>query len=184
MIIDISPPLDADIGLWPGDPRNTLHVGVHVDAPNHTLASGGDITSWPLEIFVGRCNVVHVDIDRGDRITPRHIEGKSIDAPRVLFRTSTFPDWHNWNDDFASLSLDLIAALKGVVLIGIDTPSVDAFHSNDLEVHRALAAQRIASIEGVVLSDVGEGAYELIALPLRIRDGDASPVRAVLRTLE
>src|SRR5438105_6959414 len=116
MIIDISPPLDADIGLWPGDPRNTLHVGAHVDAPNHTLAGAGDITSWPLEIFVGRCNVIHVDIDRGERITPRHIEGKSIDAPRVLFRTNTFPDWHNWNDDFASLSLDLIAALKGVVL--------------------------------------------------------------------
>jgi arylformamidase len=180
MIIDISPLLDANIGLWPGDPRNTLHIGVHVDAPH---GIGDDITSWPLDTFVGRCNVIHVDVDRGERITSRHIEGKTIDAPRVLFRTNTFPDWRNWNHDFASLSIELLDALPGVVLVGIDTPSVDPFDSKALEVHHALAAKRIASLEGVVLGGVGEGSYELIALPLRLKDGDASPVRAVLRTL-
>ena len=206
-LIDISPVIDATINVWPGDTpfvrtvnadmhaganltlsdvRVSLHVGAHADAPSHYVADGIDIAARRLEYYIGRCVVLHIRVRRGERITPEHLNGKVVSAPRVLLRTGTFPDPRNWNNDFASLSPALVddCYQHGVMLIGIDTPSVDAFHSNDLEVHRALAAQRIASIEGVVLSDVGEGAYELIALPLRIRDGDASPVRAVLRTLE
>src|SRR5437016_32359 len=207
LLIDISPVLDESIAVWPGDTpfvrtmnldihagasytlsdiRTTLHVGAHTDAPNHYVAGGADIASVDLEVFVGRCNVVHVDVNRGGRIMPRHIDGKRIDAPRVLFRTNTFPDPRNWNDDFAGLSPELIEKLhaRGVVLAGIDTPSVDPFESKALEAHNALARCGMANLEGIVLSEVGEGDYELIALPLRIKGGDASPVRAVLRVLD
>jgi arylformamidase len=103
----------------------------------------------------------------------------------VLFRTGTFPDPQNWNDDFASLSPEVIDALHqhGVILVGIDTPSVDPFESKALESHQALAEYDMANLEGLVLEGVAEGAYELIAAPLRIRGGDASPVRALLRTI-
>lgn len=206
MLIDISPVVDASIGVWPGDTpfarnvnvdmgaganltlsdiRTTLHVGAHSDAPSHYLASGEDIASRSLEYFVGRCNVLRVAVGRGERIMPQHIEGKTIDAPRVLFCTGTFPDPYAWNDDFASLSPELIDELhgRGVILVGIDTPSVDPFASKLLEAHQALAGYDMSNLEGLVLDHVVEGAYELLALPLRIRGGDASPVRAVLRTL-
>ncbi|HEV2719990.1 MAG TPA: cyclase family protein [Thermoanaerobaculia bacterium] len=205
-LIDISPLLDASIAVWPGDVpfartvsldieagahltlsdiRSTLHAGAHADAPSHYAAGGGDIASRPLEVYIGQCIVLHVNVNRGDRIRPMHIAGKAITAPRVLFRTGTFPDPRNWNDDFASLSPEVIDVLHGhgVVLVGIDTPSVDPFESKELESHQALAEYDMANLEGLVLDHVAEGTYELIAAPLRIRGGDASPVRAVLRTL-
>lgn len=204
-LIDISPLIDATIAVWPGDTpfaqtfnsemsagsnltlsdvRTTLHVGAHTDAASHYVDGGEDIASRSLDYYVGRCSVVHADVARGERIQPRHVENKRIDAPRVLFRTGTFPDPRNWNDDFAALSPELINFLhdRGVMLIGIDTPSVDPFDSKALEAHHALARHSMANLEGLVLDGVDEGEYELIALPLRIRGGDASPVRAVLRT--
>jgi arylformamidase len=203
-LIDISPPIDAAIRVWPGDTpfahtvnldiaagsnitlsdiRTTVHVGAHADAPNHYVAGGEDIASRRLDFYIGRCSVVSVDVQRGERIMPRHLDGKVIDAPRVLFHTGTFPDPRNWNDDFASLSPELVDALhaRGVLLIGIDTPSVDPFRSKALEAHQAFARHDMAILEGVVLDGVADGVYELIALPLRLVHADASPVRAVLR---
>lgn len=205
-LIDISPVIDARIGVWPGDTpfvrtinldlneganltlsdiRTTLHIGAHTDAPSHYLAAGQDVGSRAIETFVGRCNVLRVDVARGERIQPSHIAGKTVDATRVLFRTGTFPDPRRWNDDFASLSPELVDDLhaRGVILVGIDTPSVDPFESKGLEAHQALGRHDMSNLEGLMLEGVEEGAYELIALPLRIRGGDASPVRAVLRTL-
>lgn len=205
-LIDISPLLDPSIAVWPGDTpfarnvsldidagahltlsdvRTTLHAGAHADAPSHYAAGGADIASRSLDYYIGQCIVVHVNVERGDRIRPMHIAGKAITAPRVLFRTGTFPDPRNWNDDFASLSPAVIDVLHqhGVILVGIDTPSVDPFESKALESHQALAEHDMANLEGLVLEGVAEGAYELIAAPLRIRGGDASPVRALLRTI-
>ncbi|HKS24600.1 MAG TPA: cyclase family protein [Thermoanaerobaculia bacterium] len=205
-LIDISPILDAAIAVWPSDTafarnvsldidagahmtlsdvRTTLHAGAHADAPSHYTAGGADIATVSLDYYIGQCIVVHVNVERGDRIRPMHIAGKAITAPRVLFRTGTFPDPQNWNDDFASLSPEVIDALHqhGVILVGIDTPSVDPFESKALESHQALAEYDMANLEGLVLDGVAEGAYELIAAPLRIRGGDASPVRALLRTI-
>jgi arylformamidase len=205
-LIDISPVIDATIAVWPGDTpfaRNvsvdlaaganltlsdvhtTLHVGAHADAPSHYVAGGEDIAARRLDLYVGQCIVLHVNVERGDRIRPMHVASKAITAPRVLFRTGTFPDPRHWNEDFASLSPELIDVLhqRGVVLVGIDTPSVDPFESKELESHHALAEYDMANLEGLVLDHVAEGAYELIALPLRIRGGDASPVRAALRAI-
>lgn len=206
MLYDISPPIDASIHVWPGDTpyvqtvnldmhaganltlsdiRTTVHVGAHADAPSHYVADGADIAERSLDLYLGPCAVVSVDVARDERILPRHIEGKPLDAPRVLFRTGTFPDPRAWNEDFASLSPELVDALheRGVVLIGIDTPSADPFHSKALEAHNAFARHDMAILEGVVLDGVPDGVYELIALPLRLLHADASPVRAVLRTL-
>jgi arylformamidase len=194
LLIDISPVLDSSIGVWPGDAafrqdsaadvRMSLHTGAHTDAPNHLVENGGDIASRRLEVFIGPCVVIDVRARRGERITPEQIAGKAISAPRVLLRTRTFRDWQNWTDDFAGVSTALIADLyqHGVILIGIDTPSVDPFKS-ELDAHRACIQHDIAILEGLVLEDVAEGEYELIAAPLKIRGADASPVRAVLRTL-
>ncbi|HWS72418.1 MAG TPA: arylformamidase [Thermoanaerobaculia bacterium] len=206
MIYDISPPIDATIDVWPGDTpfvhtvnldmhaganltlsdiRTTVHVGAHTDAPSHYVADGEDISQRRLDLYLGKCAVITVNVGRSERILPRHIDGMTIDAPRVLFRTGTFPQPRAWNEDFASLSPELVDALheRGVVLIGIDTPSVDPFHSKALEAHNAFARHDMAILEGIVLDGVPDGVYELIALPLRLVRADASPVRAVLRTL-
>lgn len=207
-LIDISPLIDATINVWPGDTpfvrtinadmrsganltlsdiRTSLHVGAHADAPSHYLTDGADIAMRRLDLYLGRCVVVHVDVARGERITSDHVADKceALSAPRVLFHTGTFPDHHRWNNDFASLSPELVDDLyhHGVRLIGIDTPSVDPFDSKALEAHHAFAWNDMAILEGLVLEGVEEGEYELIALPLRIKGADASPVRAVLRTL-
>jgi arylformamidase len=206
-LIDISPLIDPSINTWPGDTpyvhtvnldiatgsnitlsdiRTSVHVGAHTDAPNHYIAGGADIASRRLDYYIGACIVLHVDVERGERITPNDIAGKAITAPRVLFRTGTFPSHASWNNDFASLSPELVDHLyeHGVILVGIDTPSVDPFASKALEAHCAVAHNDMAILEGVVLDHVAEGEYELIALPLRIHGADASPVRAVLRTLD
>jgi arylformamidase len=205
-LIDISPVIDTGIRVWPGDTeyartvnadmaaganltlsdiRTTVHVGAHADAPSHYLPTGQDISLRRLDYYLGNCNVFHVSDVRGRRIYPEDIAKKNVTAARVLFRTGSFPDPRAWNDDFASLSPQLVHHLhgRGVVLIGIDTPSVDPFESKELEAHHALAQHDMANLEGLVLDHVAEGEYELIALPLRLAGADGSPVRAVLRTL-
>jgi arylformamidase len=204
-LIDISPLIDASIAVWPGDTpytqvrnsdiatgsnitlseiRTTVHVGAHADAPNHYVAGGGDIASRKLDYYIGRCSVIDVSGAGARRLLPDDIAGKHVTAPRVLFRTNTFPDHRHWRKDFASLSPELVDHLhdRGVILVGIDTPSVDPFESKALEAHHALARHDMANLEGLVLDGVAEGEYELIALPLRLDGADASPVRAVLRT--
>lgn len=205
-IIDISPVVDASIHVWPGDTpyvrtvnldmaaganltlsdiRTTVHVGAHADAPSHYAASGEDIAQRHLDYYLGACTVIHVQTGPR-RIFVNDVKDKPITAIRVLFRTGTFPtDHRTWTEEFASLSPELVDWLhdRGVITIGIDTPSVDPFDSKALEAHQALATHDMANLEGLVLDGVAEGDYELIALPLRLAGADGSPVRAVLRTL-
>src|SRR3982074_1966114 len=105
--------------------------------------------------------------------------------PRPRSRRGRTRRPEHFTTDFAALSPELVEALHGhgVRLVGIDTPSVDLFDSKDLPAHRAFLRRDMAILEGLVLKDVPEGVYELIALPLRLVGFDASPVRAVLRTL-
>src|SRR4029077_14844401 len=106
-----------------------------------------------------------------------------VTTSRVLFATGTYPDPQTWNSDFAALSVELIDFLheRGVITVGIDTPSVDLFESKDLPAHKAILRCDMSILEGLVLNNLPEGTYELIALPLRLVGFDASPVRAVLR---
>jgi arylformamidase len=161
--------------------HTTVHLGAHADAPSHYGLGAESIEALELAPYVGPCQVMRVSVARGERIHPRHLTGP-LRAPRLLLHTGTFPDPRHWNEDFASLSPELIAHLhgQGVLLIGIDTPSVDPFPSKALESHHALLATGMRNLEGLLLDPVPEGLYTLVALPLRIAGADASPVRAIL----
>jgi arylformamidase len=205
MIHDISPPIHDSLAVWPGDTpptrevlldmnrgddltlstlRATVHLGAHVDAPSHYGADAPTIDQRALDFYLGRCQVIRVDVERASRVTRRDIHA-DIDAPRVLIRTGTYPDPCRFDEDFAGIDPTLVDELhaSGVRLVGIDTPSVDLFSSKDLPAHRRFLANDMAILEGIVLEDVPEGFYELIALPLRLVGFDASPVRAILRTI-
>lgn len=116
------------------------------------------------------------------RIQPEHIS-VPLAAPRVLFRTDSYPDPKRFVETFNAFSPELIAWLhaQGVVLVGLDTPSVDPFDSTGLESHHALFECGMRCLEGLVLTHIEPGAYELVALPLKVEGGDGSPVRAALR---
>lgn len=203
-ILDISPLLHPGTAVWPGDTplsrqvtcaiadganidlsslHTTVHVGAHTDAPSHYVAGGQTMEARPLERYLGPCQVIAVDVPRGARVRPEHLPGPIL-APRVLLRTGSFPDPDVFSTDFCSLSPELVHHLAdaGVLLVGIDTPSVDPFESKALESHQAVAARDLAILEGVVLDHVAPGLYTLVALPLRLQGADASPVRAVLLT--
>ena len=184
--------------------RATVHLGAHADGPNHYGKDAPAIDERSLDYYLGPCQVIRVEVARATRITSEMIQknlqkmaalGGTASAsraerpihlpPRVLFATGTYPDPQNWNADFAALSVELIDFLhdRGVITVGIDTPSVDLFESKDLPAHKAILRHDMSILEGLVLKDVPEGMYELIALPLPLVGFDASPVRAVLRTI-
>lgn len=205
MVYDISPPITADTKVWPGDTpptrevladiengdevtlstlHATVHLGAHVDAPSHYGSGARSIDRQALDIYLGPCQVVRIEVPRATGILPRDVTA-TIQAPRVLLATGTYPDPVVFNEDFTALSPELVEMLagNGVTLIGIDTPSVDLFDSKNMPAHQACLAHDVAILEGLVLDGVPEGVYELIALPLKLVGFDASPVRAVLRTL-
>jgi len=200
-LLDISPLVSERLPVWPGDTpyrltvhasfesgdrallssiETTLHAGAHADAPGHTLWGAGSIDQQPLVAYYGACQVVKVSVPEGGRVGPDDLGGE-VAAPRLLIRTDSFPAGR-FGTRFAGLSPGLAPWLaeRGVVLVGVDTPSVDPFDDPRLESHLALAQHRIATLEGLVLRDVPPGLYTLIALPLRLEGADASPVRAVL----
>ncbi len=202
-IIDISPEIRADIAVWPGDTpysrtinldykngdnlvlseiKGTLHLGAHTDAPNHYDPNGVGMSERALDYYYGYCQVVSVEIERGKRIYPEDIHIDSISSERILFCTNSYPDPYEFNEDFNSLSPEVIHVLasKGVKLVGIDTPSVDPFDSKVLESHNAIGKNNMAILEGVLLKDVKPGIYTLAAIPLKLQNADASPVRAIL----
>ena len=201
--IDISPLITPKIAVFPGDTafsrnilldfslghnlilssiNSTVHLGAHTDAPNHYHPDGEDIASRDLNYYLGECQVITVNVAKKARIFPNDIKKIDIRAKRVLFKTNSFPDPNHWNDDFNSLSPELINYLVNldVILVGIDTPSVDPSDSKGLETHNAIFNNNLAILEGIVLDKVEDGIYTLIALPLRIEKADASPVRAIL----
>jgi arylformamidase len=206
MIYDITPPITAALAVWPGDTppsrevlldmargdnltlstlRATVHLGAHADAPSHYGRDAPSIGSRPLDRYLGPCRVVRVEVPPGTRIGAEQVPG-DLDTERLLIATGTYPDPEGWNGDFAALEPGLVDALHqhGVRLVGVDTPSVDLFTSKDLPAHKRFLAHDMAILEGLVLQDVPEGVYELIALPLPLVGFDASPVRAILRTIE
>jgi arylformamidase len=206
MIYDITPPVTQALQVWPGDTppsrevlldmarganvtlstlRATVHLGAHADAPSHYGADAPAIDARPLDLYLGPCQLVDVRVGRGGRVRPEDLSAP-VRAERLLIRTGTFPDPTAFNRDFASLTPELVDSLhgRGVRLVGIDTPSVDPFDSTVLPAHRAFLTRDMAILEGLDLSAVPEGLYELIALPLRLVGFDASPVRAALRTID
>jgi arylformamidase len=205
-IIDISQPLNPRIAVFPGDaeyqeaqtfrigpncPVNvaqvslSVHCGSHADAPLHYAADGKAIGALDLEPYIGPCRVIDAR-GTGPLCEPREVEPHLKRAPpRILLRLSDGIDPHVWPKGFRALAPAAVELLAryGVRLVGIDTPSVDPETSKDLPSHMAALRADIRILENLVLTNVEPGDYELIALPLRFANLDASPVRAVLRTL-
>jgi arylformamidase len=203
MIYDITPPITPKLAVWPGDTapsrevlcdmargdnitlstlRATVHLGAHADGPNHYGIGADDISARNLELYLGLCQVVRVGAKRRERV---RIDA-DVKAERFLLATGTYPNFEDFNDDFAAYDPAFIEQLhhRGVRLIGIDTPSIDLFDSKDLPSHQMVLKFDMAILEGLVLKDVPEGVYELIALPLKLVGFDASPVRAILKSLQ
>lgn len=203
---DISPPVDADSPVFPGDtpyrqawvatigpqcPVNvgavTLspHVGAHADAPLHYDPAGAPIGEVDLEPYLGPCRVIHA-IGAGPLVLPRHL-AHALHAlpPRVLVRTYRRAVLDRFDEALAAYAPETVELLadRGVRLIGIDTASIDPADSKTLDSHQVIRRRGLRVLENLVLDAVDEGDYELIALPLRWVRADASPVRAVLRAL-
>lgn len=204
-IRDISRALTSDLAPWPGDTpfsfelkwkmsdratvnvgaiNMSVHSGTHADAVFHFDQKGETIERAELNAFLGRALVVDL------RNTSAIIEIPALerwedmlrDAPRLLLKTDAWLDSKTFPKEIPTISRDLPRWLqvRGVMLLGLDVPSVDAIDSKDLPNHHALAAANIAIIESLDLSRVESGIYNFAALPLKITGGDAAPVRAIL----
>ena len=202
-LYDISPTVDPHSPLFPGDQPYALrwtariaqgssvnlsamelspHVGAHADAPLHYADGAASIEAVDLEPYLGPCRVVHA-IDCGALVEVEHLlrAGQGLPA-RVLVRTRRLAATA-WDPNFTAYAPQALAWLgeRGVRLAGIDTPSVDPADSKSLDAHHTLLRLDMRVLENLVLDDVPEGDYELIALPLKLAGACASPVRAVLR---
>jgi arylformamidase len=176
--------------IGPGCPVNlsaitmSPHVGAHADAPLHYADGERPIGAVDLAPYLGPCRVIHA-IDRGPLIRPEHLaHAAEALPPRVLVRTCIAAPT-TWSPEFASFAPETIVWLAGlgVKLVGIDSQSVDPADSKTLDSHQALLRHDLRVLENLVLDAVPAGDYELIALPLKLAEACASPVRAVLREL-
>ena len=174
----------------------TVHLGAHADGSNHYASAkegGVGVGEMPLGHYLGPCQVIDAPVP-GERSGERRVRVEDlvggieqVNTLRVLIRTGSFNGFHDWNADFAGLTPELIDALadRGVITIGVDTPSVDVQDSKELPAHRAIFRRSIAILEGLDLAKAPAGSgheYELVAPPLKLLGCDASPVRAVLWT--
>jgi arylformamidase len=203
---DISPPVHPGAPVFPGDtayaqqwvasigpdcPVNvsaiTLspHVGAHADAPLHYDPEGAAIGAVDLQAFIGPCRVIHA-IGCGPLVKTEHLAHAMKDLPsRVLIRAYQRMPQDRFDNDLPAFAPETVALLadRGVVLIGIDSASIDPADSKALTSHQTIRQRGLRVLENLLLDDVPEGDYELIALPLKLTTADASPVRAVLREL-
>ena len=202
---DISPALSPAIPVWPGDTAYqteatwqieggcpvkvskitmSTHTGAHCDAPSHYDKAGEHIAQVGLDAYLGPCRVIHCI--GAQAVGVEHLQRKLAGVPpRVLLRSYAHAPQAQWDENFCAVSheaIDLLAR-HGVRLVGIDTPSLDPQQSKTMDAHRAVRRHNMAILEGIVLDEIAEGDYELIALPLKLAGMDASPVRAILRSL-
>lgn len=205
-IWDISQALRIGIPVWPGDTqfqedrtwqlsgecpvnvsRLTLstHTGTHADAPLHYDAEGTPIGSVDLQPYLGPCRLIDLHYTGGvinAELLQPHLDNI---PPRVLIKTYLKAPLSYWDNGFRAIAAEAIELLaaNSVKLIGTDTASLDPQTSKTMDAHHAVRRNRMAILEGLVLDGVPPGDYELIALPLKLATLDASPVRAILRSM-
>lgn len=204
-ITDISQPMRDGMPPWPGDtefshelvqrkesesPVNvgkvvtSCHIGTHVDAPFHYDNEGKKILDLDLSLYVGPARVI--EVSGVESVGEEELSGHDFDGvSRLLIKTGAWTERDEFPERIVHIRPDAapLLASRGVRLIGTEMPSVDPVDSKDLPAHHALYEHGIHIIEGIVLDAVEPGDYELISLPLPLRDGDGSPVRAALRPL-
>ena len=195
-IIDITRPLSEGVLMYPGDVspvfrqeehgnyivtdlRMSTHTGTHIDAPLHYLKNGGSIDTIPLSHVVGLCRVLDVTL-AGTLITTHHLQGRLEGIERLLLKTS-FSGIDRFDENYPSLTADAARLITGYEMkcVGIDSPSIESYEC-DGTVHRELLSHGCLIIELLDLSNVEEGDYTLVALPLRFTGLDGSPARVVL----
>ncbi len=203
-LIDISRPISTGMPVWPGDSKVEfsfsaskargsdanvgrlvmgVHAGTHADAAYHYNETGLKIDEMPLDLFVGPARVV--DIRSHSLITPALLANVDFTGtPRVLFRSDTWTDMSKFPTEWPMLDQSTPAWLveRGVRLIGLDVPSVDTLTSSGMPMHHVIDRAGLFILENLDLRNAAPGVYQLIALPLRIKGGDGSPIRAVLQT--
>lgn len=208
-IIDISQPVSSSTACFPGDTpfsrQVTLrledgatvnltsftmspHVGTHADAPSHIQGrmedAEGMASGMPLLPYIGPCAVLDVSPLEGG-ITEYLFEKITEDLdlpPRVVFKTQKNLRFDVWEGQYAHFTVGLIERLskRGIIMAGLDTPSVDNVNSKDLEVHHAMIKAGFSWLENLDLTNAEQGIYFLSAAPLKLTELEASPVRAVL----
>ena len=199
---DITIPVREGLAVWPGDApyqfalggkmsegesvnvgvvSMSTHTGTHADSPFHFLPDGATVDAIAPSVYVGPCQVA--DVTGHALIGMDSLAGLDLaEPPRLLLKTGGWTDHTTFPDHVPTLAPDVPEWLaeRGVVLLGVDVPSVDAIESEDLPNHHALAARGIHILESLDLAAVPPGRYHLTALPLRLVGADASPVRALL----
>jgi arylformamidase len=204
-IYDVTLPLAEDMIIYPGDPpvkieRKSIiskneatsnlshysfgsHSGTHVDPPIHFIENGVTVDKLPLELLMGRARVVEVTAPRIDESALEEFDF-TADA-RVLFKTRNSYLLHgkNFVEDYVYIAPDAARSLvsHGIKVVGIDYLSVDKFGDESYETHRTLLGAGTVVIEGLDLREIEPGDYEMICLPLKVKDGDGAPARVVLR---
>jgi arylformamidase len=206
-IVDVSMPLSGDSPVYPGDAPfertvraadetqsniivsrlvMSAHMGTHVDAPRHFFPEGVTVDRIPLEILMGKARLI--EIPGAGRIERAELAAFDLrDDIRLLVKTRTAAGSARARSnlqDPVHLSLETAKYIAqiGIKLLGIDRSSVDRQGDTDYPAHRALLGAGIIVIEGLDLSSVEPGEYELICMPLAIQDGEAAPARVVLRS--
>ncbi|HXG92638.1 MAG TPA: cyclase family protein [Blastocatellia bacterium] len=204
-IYDVTIPISKDMVIYPGDPsvrierKTTIdkndakanlsrysfgsHTGTHVDAPFHFLEKGATVDNLPLELLIGRARVVEVTAPRIDEAVLEEFDF-TADA-RVLFKTRNSYLWNQnkFAEDFVYITPGAARALvnDGIKVVGIDYLSVEKFGSKEFTTHITLLEAGTVIIEGLDLREVEPGDYEMICLPLKVKDGDGAPARVVLK---
>ena len=205
-LYDISLTISEDFPTWPGDPPIKLkkisqidqgdlvnvthlsapvHMGTHVDAPDHFLGNGETVESIPLDYLVGPALILGVDvphlISKAELIKGKIPPG----TERILFKTANSDHWkkegHQFQEDFIALDPDAAQYLvdNGIKVVGVDYLSVAAYH-NPVPTHQILLEAGVLIIEGLDLSGVQAGEYQLYCLPLKIAGSDGAPARVLL----
>jgi arylformamidase len=202
---DISADIHPGMPSFPGDPPITVrpthqlskgdaynlsevclgsHAGTHIDPPRHFLPNGLTADRIDLEALNGPCRVVHVP-DPHREVSTGDLKGLLHGVSRVLFRTHNSVRWAQGEAFFpeyvalAPETAEYLAAAK-LRLVGIDSQSIEKDTTNQYPVHHTLLESGCLILEGLRLADVPAGEYELRCLPLKLRDGDGAPCRAVL----
>jgi arylformamidase len=199
-IIDVTRPLVNGMLVYPGDVIPSFsqadhgrylisdlhlssHTGTHIDAPVHYLKSGDSIDTIPLSHLIGRCRVIDVS-EAGTFITAAHLRGALDGVKRLLLKTR-FSKKADFTEEYPSLARDAACIItdNAIECVGIDSPSIESFNC-DGSVHRQLLGNGCIIIELLDLSDVPEGDYKMVALPLRLAGLDGSPARVILMDQE
>ncbi len=207
--IDVSVSLHSGMVHWPGDPSVEIshaldmergdictvsafsmgsHTGTHMDAPLHFIRGGKGLDEMPLDATIGAARVI--EIHDPESIKPEELRQHAIQrGERVLFKTlNSVRCWHtdDFIEDFVFISQEAARYLAElhVLLVGVDYLSVGGFKQDGPETHQALLGAGIWIIEGLNLSPVSPGAYDLICLPIKVAQSDGAPARAILRQRE